>query len=239
MARTFNGTSQYAAVSSGLSLAANDPVWVSAWVWLNSTAAAYGVFALGVSGATNGYRRITATGSGTLVATSANTSAGSASASTSIPGSGQWFHVVGEWGGQATRKITANGGTAGTNTTSINVTTTPSHVRLGATLNLSAYLAGRLAYVGVYSGAPSTQEIEWLSGLGVQTNAFAPNLVATDRLLAYWPLDGASDPEPDDVGSNVLTLVGSPGTAASPSIQLTGSPGGGGNDYVCGIWMWS
>jgi hypothetical protein len=219
MARTYNGSSQYAYVDTGLSLGANDAIWVSLWLWMNNSAAAYGVFNIGISGSTNHYRRITTSG-GTVLAGTGGAGT-SSTASAAISGSSQWHHVLAEWGSATSRTVTVNGGTPGTNTTNQPVGSAPSHIRLASTLNLSAYLAGRLAYVAIFSGTPDAQDYIDLSGSGVAADAWHPTLTySAANLLAYWDLDGSASPEPDGVASNDLTLVNTPTGSTSPAIQL-------------------
>jgi hypothetical protein len=224
MARTLNGSSQYLTVSSGLSLGANDPVWISMWGYRNNSSANYCYFSLGVSG--SGVNRKFVSGSTTISATTTNNAGtGAAATSANSPTNATWFHILAEFGGAADRKITIHGGTTAPNTTSNSLSVAPNILRVGATPSTTALLAGRVAYVGVFSGAPSAQDYIDLSGLGVEADALHPTLCGSaGNLLAYWDLDGTDSPEPDGIGSNDLTLVATPGSAASPLIQLAGSP---------------
>jgi hypothetical protein len=98
---------------------------------------------------------------------------------------------------------------------------------LAATLNVSAYLAGRLAYVAVFSGTPNAQDYIDLSGNGVAADAWHPTLTySAANLIAYWDLDGNDSPEPDGVGSDDMILSGSPTQSTSPAIQLVAATSG-------------
>lgn len=221
MARTFNGSSQYLTVSSGFGLGANDARTIVGWFWKNASSN-YCYASMGVAG-TGTHRHYMA---GTAPKAESTSSSGTfGSATGSDPGNGAWFHLAGEFLSNSLRAINVNG-VRTTNTTTVTLSTAPDVFRVGVTPGTTAYLAGRAAYVALYSGTLTSQELEWLSGLGVAANAYAPGLVATDRLLGYWPLDGSASPEPDEFGSNDLTLVGTPGSATSPSIILSGAPGG-------------
>jgi hypothetical protein len=234
MARTLNGSTQYLSLASGLSLGANDPVWISMWAYRNA-AAGYCYASIGVSGASVNRKFITGATNITVTTTTASSVSASADSGVS-PANATWFHIIAEFGGASSRACTVNGGTRVENTTTNSLSTAPDLVRVGATPAASALLAGRVAYVGVYSGAPSADERTWLSGLGVPGDAYAPNLVAADRLLAYWPIDGTDSPEPDDVGANDLVLTGSPTGSASPTILLTGDPSASGATPLASGW---
>jgi hypothetical protein len=210
MARTYNGSSQYAEVSAGLGITGNDPVWASFWLWPNSTATSYGIFNIGISGSTNHYRRVVS-GGGNILATSGGAGT-SASASVALAGAAQWQHVLAEWGGQSTRKIAVNNAAPGTNTTAINITGDPNLVRLAATLNLSAYLAGRLAWLGVFSGVP-TDDQKAAAAAGLH-----PTLLSPSTLLDAWDKYGIGTET--SWRGNTLTLVNSPTQSDSPRIYL-------------------
>jgi hypothetical protein len=213
MARTYNGSSQYAYadVADGLGITGNDPVWASFWFWPNSTAASYGVFNIGVSGSTNHYRRVTS-GGGNVLGSSGGAGT-NASASAALAGAAQWQHILAEWGGVTSRKIAVNNGTPGTNATSINITSAPNHVRLAATLNLSAYMAGRLAWIGVFSGVPTDDQKAALAA------GAHPAVVSPATLLDAWDKIGEGSTEGSWRG-NALTLVNSPTRSDSPRIYL-------------------
>jgi hypothetical protein len=210
MARTYNGSSQYAEVSAGLGIAGNDPVWASFWFWPNSTAASYGVFNIGVSGSTNHYRRVTS-GGGNILGSSGGAGT-NASATTALAGAAQWQHVLVEWGGTTSRKIAVNGAAPGTNATSINITSAPNLVRLAATMNLSAYMAGRLAWIGVFSGVP-TDDQKAAAAAGLH-----PILLSPSTLLDAWDKFGIGTET--SWRGNTLTLVNSPTQSDSPRIYL-------------------
>lgn len=233
MARQFNGSSQYLTVSTGFSLTADGSVWISGWFYRNNTSANYCYAFLGVSG--SGVNRKFVSGTTNITATTTTNAGVGATASGASPSNATWFHAVAEFTNASLRAISVNG-TRVTNTTTNALTTAPNIFRVGATGTASALLAGRAAYVAVYSGEPTSDEIGYLSGNGTSTNAFAPDLVATDRLLGYWPLDGDASPEPDEFGSNDLTLVGSPTQVASPTIQLSGSPYPSSGFLPQGMW---
>jgi hypothetical protein len=86
----------------------------------------------------------------------------------------------------------------------------------------SGYFRGEIAHVAVWEYFPTAGEASELLSK-------APTLVGWGAPLAYWPLLADDD---DAIGSNDLTLVGSPDiTSDGPSIQLT-SGGGGGSGYL-------
>lgn len=229
MARTFSGTGQFLSLASGLSLAANDPVWLSAWFYLNSSANQV-VFSLGRSGGNNNRRYVDVNGSNWRVV-AVNGSGTSTTAGSTAVSTGQWTHVLAEWGSGSSRGVTVNGGTTQTDATSNSLGTAPDQTRIGAhhtatASTASGILNGRVAYVAVFSGAPAAQDYIDLSGSGVEANALHPSLTTSAaNLIAYWDLDGTASPEPDGVGSNDMVLTGSPTQSTSPSIQLTGGGG--------------
>jgi hypothetical protein len=82
---------------------------------------------------------------------------------------------------------------------------------------------GEIAHVAVWNNVVPTSE------QAAELLTKAPHLVGWGSPLTYWPL--LAD-ETDSIGSNHLTLVGSPDiTSDGPSIQLT-SGGGGGSGYL-------
>jgi hypothetical protein len=86
----------------------------------------------------------------------------------------------------------------------------------------AGYFRGEIAHVAVWEYFPTVGDCAELL-------TKAPTLVGWGAPLAYWPL--LAD-ETDSIGSNDLTLVGSPDiTSDGPSIQLT-SGGGGGSGYL-------
>lgn len=234
MARTFNGSTQYLTLASALGLTAESQFWFSGWFWRDNLATATAAFSIGASGSNNGRRAISGTAGWAAISTANGGSTQTTGAVT--PSAGGWFHILGKWNGTASRDIALNGGTFQSNSTASSGST-QNEIRIGAIHTGSQFLAGRAAYIAIYSGAPTTQEVTDLSGLGVPADALHPSLVAADRLLAYWDLDGTSDPEPDGVGSNDFTLVGSPGSAASPAIQLSAGGGGGALILPQGFWL--
>jgi hypothetical protein len=219
MARTASG-SGYLSILSGLGFAANDHRTIVGWFYNNSaTPGTY--FSLGLHGQTVN-RQFASGQSGTAMLSRSQLSAGTYEDVTGVtPGTGVWFHIVAKYASASLRSLHINGSLQGTGTATVTLNTAPDTFKIGTNAAITGNMNGRVAYVAIYDDTLTTDEIEALSGLGVVGDAYAPNLIAVDRLLHYWPIDGTASPEPDMVGSADLTISGTFNAATSPAINLT------------------
>jgi len=133
---------------------------------------------------------------------------------------GTWHHFLGVFASSTDRRVYIDGGSKGTDSTSI----VPAFIGGVTKISLAAEGAsngidGDIAEVGVWSVALSDADAVLLS-----TNKYAPPLVETASLEAYWPLIA----DDDDASGNGLhmTAVNSPtfGTHVPDMVYSLGSP---------------
>lgn len=209
MARSFNGSSDYARNANGIVTAA--PLTFSCWgYWASATVTQNTMMGLYNSAGTqarNLFSIVTTPTAATTASIGANTADGtSLSASTFSATSvaiNTWYHFGAVFASSTSRTMYFRGSAATTNTTS----RTPSGIdrfSIGREDNAAAnrYLNGGLAEVGVWSAALSSDDIASLA------KGVSPLLVRPESLVAYWPLGGNYSPEIDPVGKFDLTLTG-------------------------------
>lgn len=115
-----------------------------------------------------------------------------------------WHHCVAVGASASSRTVYIDGGSSGSNTTTI----TPSSLdttSIGRASWASAtkyYLDGLVAEAGLWNVALAATEI------GMLADGFSPLMVRPDALVAYWPLIGRFSPEPDRMGAYPLTVTG-------------------------------
>lgn len=225
MAREFSGTGQYLTHETGLGLAATGESWWGIlWVWLDNTSATRILFSIGFDGSSSSRKYVAwSTTNGIEVVTAGNSPQ---RASSAFSTTGAWTPVLFEFVSNTSRAVTVGGGSRVLeSTTAILFTEAPNQVRVAASHTASALHDGRLAYIGLFSGTPHANDFTDLLAGGVIANAKHPTLThSAANLIAYWDLDGVDSPEPDGVGSNDLTLTGSPTQIASPGIILSEGP---------------
>ena len=160
-----------------------------------------------------------------LVAQANASSSPGAATTTAADSTGVWHHACAVFASSTSRSIYLDGTNKITNTTSI----TPSSGSITGTRigdSDADCFDGDLAEVAIWNAALSDAEVASLfvsNGVGVY-----PTDVKVANLVAYWPVLGSSSPEPDDVGSNDLTLFNSPASSTHLTMQNIGSGGGGG-----------
>jgi len=113
-----------------------------------------------------------------------------------------WHNIVGIFTSSISRDIYIDGGSKGSETTNVAVTT-PDRLsigRIGGT-SPSNYFSGRIAEVGFWSAILSAGNITSLK------NKDAPSIVDASNLKCYWPL---IDDDDDDKGGYNMTAYNSP-----------------------------
>jgi hypothetical protein len=129
--------------------------------------------------------------------------AGQASTPASSYVAGAWYHVVGVWAGDSSRSIYLNGGAPVTNTTTISPITLDQFA-IGSNGSAGAFMNGRIAEFALWGSSTilTASEIASLAA-GV-----SPLLIRPSTLFRYYPLLGASAPEPDLANHFDLTVTG-------------------------------
>ena len=123
----------------------------------------------------------------------------SVASSTAGFSAGSWQHACGIWEDAAVRDAFVNGGSKGSVSASKAVVNL-AIMYIGKYIN-GGFLAGKIAEVAVWDTTLSDAEVALLAG------GTLPTSVQAGHLIAYWPLLNDAN---DDVGSNNLSLVGTP-----------------------------
>jgi len=210
MSLVLNGSSQWA--SSDTEAAANEPFTVSIWFKPDNVTAMCSLFEEDDTGGGNMFL-LDAAGNvaGDPIRCLAYKAGWAVASTTSGYAAGSWQHACGVWTADDSRSVYLDGGSKGTNTASKTVTGITQMLvgRYGAN-----YFDGKLAELAVWDVALSDAEV---ANLAAGTN---PTSVQADHLVGYWPLLTDAN---DDIGSNNLTLAGSPDFDAEdhPEIEST------------------
>lgn len=148
---------------------------------------------------------------------------------TSGAGSGMpsatWTLITAVFESTTSRHIYKNGGGKVTGTTTVSGSFTPDRTGMAAIVRAAASSLStlELAHVAVWNKALSDAEVASLY-VSSETGIY-PNEVASGNCVAYWPLEGTTDPEPDDVASFDMTLSGGPTQSTGPTMQSLPSTG--------------
>lgn len=214
MARDFSGSGQYLTIDSGLGLTANESFWISAWVWVDTLAAAHGIVGSGVSGTATNRRFLAVQVTNGLVQASATATAitSTASSPTGLTAN-TWYNIVGEWGSSTSRAASHSGGTRGTSSDSTFLLAAPDRTRIAAYQagTVANPLNGRIAYPAIWRGVPTDSDRSALA------SGLHPMFVQPTNLIECLDITGATSPEPGRFG-NAFTLTGSPTQIEGPRI---------------------
>lgn len=185
MAYSFNGSTQYLSALTG-DLFADLPITLACWFRTSSNTANQGLLsvvdnATGVQGV-----RLTAQGAvaGDPVRILALGSATATADTTTGYAINTWTHACGVFASATSRTVYINGGSAGTNTTSVTATGENrlfmGAIRSGA--SFIQYLSGSIAEVGVWNAALTAAEVQSLAA------GASPRLIRPESLTVYAPL---------------------------------------------------
>jgi len=223
MARSFNGTSQYATATSSVNYNSTD-ITVSLWVYIPSTN--------NMSGGSHRIIEVGGLASTVLDGLSFELNTFTSAVGAKVWDGGNWVTDIGSawtyttntWNHLAiTARLTtselnrfyANGAQQGADLTSGGRTANAQDFSLAAQNDGESgnYLNGNLAELSFFNVDLTASEI---SDLAAGRSPVAVNEAA---LVAYWRMDGAGATENDYVNSAVLTYTGSPGTATGPTVD--------------------
>ena len=168
------------------------------------------------------FQALVARGGGTgdpVWASSYRTGQSAASAVTSSGYSiNTWHHACGVFAAADDRAVFIDGGSKGTNATSV-VMEHISACSIGTVWrndNPSVWMYGAIAEAAMWNAALTDEEVAILA------KGYSPLLVRPQNLVAYWPL--IRDTDDDIVGGFSMTPVNSPTVAAHPRVFYPGMP---------------
>jgi hypothetical protein len=207
MARSFNGTSQYAQYAGAV--VTGYPFTLAAWV-KPGVNGLENDFVLSLSDVSENavYQAIVLGGGtvgdeGKVLAVSRNTTLAAAKTSAAMSAD-TWNHAAGVFSSATSRAAYLNGGNKGTETTNITFAAGIDTTAIGrlSRPTPAAYFHGSCAEAGVWAAALSDEEIAALAA------GLSPLQVRPQSLVAYWPLFARATNEEDWVGGNTLTVTG-------------------------------
>ncbi len=220
MARSFNGSTQYLRIASGLG-AASTPLTMACWFYSTSSTTLQTILESSVAGAGSviKYRLILrgdlGAGSKTL---QAQQNPGNLATSTAQYTANTWMHACGVFSATNSRTVYLDGGSSATDTTSGSMSGVDQFL-IGAAWDAGSstyvhYTAGYIAEVGVWNVALTSAEVASLA------KGFTPPHIRPASLVAYYPLGGHYGQLDVDRWKNRydLTPTGSPTWADHPRV---------------------
>jgi len=240
MARLFDdGSSEY--LDAGSSPSTSPPLTVAAWFYSDdATHDSQPIVAIGndANDTTNFYR-VHADSDGAVKAVAYNDATLGVAATSTSWSADTWHHACGVFSATNSRAVYLDGGGKVTNSTS--VTPTVNKAMIGGLQYSDApaftpYFSGRICHAAIWSAALTDAEVALLAA------KISPLLVRPQSLVAYWPLNEASDA--DIVGGYHMTAYNTPSWAESVPVTMPGMvilPGvsAGGTVYqqsAAGVW---
>jgi len=202
MARAFNGSNQWLAMSSVNILAY--PMTVAGWL-LPASAHIGAMWSVGQVNDDLHWMRVALHSDGAAKLSMRNTSLREA-VTTNTYTAGAWTHLCGRATSSTNRTCVLNGDITnqGSNTTSTSypVGATASSLGRHEQLNPGAYFNGRIALVAQWDASLSDAEVV---ALAARAN---PRDIRPANLISYWFVDGRFSPERDLIGNFNLTVTG-------------------------------
>lgn len=130
---------------------------------------------------------------------------------------GTWQHACGVYASSTSRACFMNGGSKGTNTTSVAMFTANSlRIGLSAYFGSSVKMDGGIAVPCVWNVALTDDEVAQLAA------GYHPTCVRPDAIVALWEFDTGASTEPDYWGGYSLTNSGSTQREDPPLIYPAG-----------------
>jgi len=210
VARSFAAaSSQFLYVASNLGITA-EPFTFACWGQSSDAANNQNLMAFSRSASDSGVYLLAMRGSvaGDPIAAIKQNDAGTASAfanTTTGYSTGSWHSACAVFESTTSRTASIDGGSSGTNTTSVSAVT-GFEFSIGAAyprLTTRAYLSGYVAFPAVWNVALSAAEVLMLA------KGAHPFSVRPDNLIAFWPLDEKTGGARDVVGGYNLTASAS------------------------------
>lgn len=223
MARTFNGSSQYATAASSSIYNSTD---CTVSLWFNRTANNGRVISVGGfdgSAVVDGWDLACNPANGWLnfyLWSGGTTTIGTNTATLT---SGTWYHVVLRMRltGSELNDFILDDSQQGTDDTTAGRTAAARQLIVANDPSFAQYATGDIAEVSIYNTDLSDAQITSLAG-----GASPLSATLVGDCVAYWRMDGSGATEDDLVSSITLTYTGTPGTATGPTVD--DPPAGGG-----------
>lgn len=200
MARDFATTDRY---EIGSAVVTAYPFTMACWFYADSLSSARTLMCVGPASAAAAQQRIYA--SSTEVG--ANSEGGGTNANattTAAPSASVWTHAAGVFVSATDRRAFINGGSKGTNATSVAFSTAINRTVIAQRLRSNVYaqgMDGRLAECAIWNEALSDDDVYSLS------RGYRPSLIRPDSLVMYVPM---IRDVLDFSGGQTLTATGTP-----------------------------
>lgn len=206
MARLFNGSTDHITTSS-VATSATTNLTCAQWIYPNAGHPDNDTIANGVA-ASNGFRIYLANLVLHIVASGVSdvTTTGTFTAAT-------WGHAAFSLDGSQNLNAYFNGANVKTGVT-LGVRAGTGQTTIGANDSGPNTLDGRVADTAIWSTVLTASEI------GALAKGARPNSIRPSSLVAWWPLDGLSSPEPDLSGKKLNGTVTGTSLAAGPPVTL-------------------
>ena len=213
MARSFNGSSQYASLNGGVFAMTGLPCTTAFWMYPNSTSGnQWPVYSQNMAATQiNSSVILNYPSSGKVTGQTTDTVATSLPTATANFSASSWYHVAHSCGTGSTT-IYLNGGNSAAQSASPTVTCDRCIRGASNLTSPGSYFNGRLAEVGFWTVALTADEVLTLS------KGMSPLFVRPQSLVHYWPLRGSYSPEIEVMRAGGLTLTASPAFADHPAI---------------------
>lgn len=217
MSRTFNGTSgNHLNVETPVVTA--PPFTLFGWFYSTSSNTDQTILCVGGQNSTftedRQLRLVSALGSvGYLIAQSRQGSTQAYAQTAAAPSINTWNSACGVFSANNSRAVYLNGGSKGTNTSTVTVTTTDlkrTAVGLSRSLGNSAGMTGQVAHPAIWNAALTDEEVAMLAA------GLSPLRVRPQSLVFYQPYLGRDSPEIDIAGGRALTVTGAAASANEP-----------------------
>jgi hypothetical protein len=224
MARAFvRASSQY--LETGSAVVAAPPFTVACWFNSDDIDTEQNLFWIGDKDVTGHWWRLVLRGATVGDPVRFDIQSGGAievAATTTGYSANTWHHACGVTASTSSRAVYIDGGSKGTNTNPAASPTAPDRTSVGrwATSSPGNYMSGMIAEVGVWNVALSDGDVAILA------KGISPRLMRPASLVAYWPIIGRADPEPDLWGdtSTSLTVTGATAANTHPRIAYGMGP---------------
>ena len=207
MARNFVGDNTTVLRRTGAVLSTH-PITMAAWIRQTNIIAQNQVI-IAINDTTsnlNGWVLRSLPTSGFLSVSYGTGTFGTATTSVAVT-AGQWNHVAAVCPSSASRTAYLNGVASTTDTTAVGGTPVPTETNIAVWQGVGQYFNGSIAEAGIWNVALDSAELVALAA------GISPALVRPSALVAYYPLLGATSPEPDLMRGQNLTVTGATASA--------------------------
>ena len=218
MARSFDRNFSQHLIYGGAPVTAA-PMTFSALFDTYDTSVSQEIIAITNIAITDTMRIIYSTGSSTILGISQVAGTDGVATATSSVSQNIWHHAAAVFTSITSRDIYLDGGSKGSNTTSVSPSGLAStKIAILNPLSNTVAFKGEIAEVAIWNVALTSAEISILA------SHYSPLFVRPQSLVAYWPIIGRTSPEIDIVGGFNMTLANDPQPTAHPRIIYPSYP---------------